>query len=267
MTRPMAFPIKFWAVLLICLLTYQFSTTASADWCKYEKTFEETLNVSDSETLAIAAVAGKLEITGVAGSEQAVVHARACVSKEKWLKTAKVETSPGKHARITGELTGSDSGFCIGVCYRSLDMKIEVPDDLPLNISDSSGGMYLKNVAGFELKDSSGEIEIENVHGSILINDSSGDIEIDGVAGDVTIESDSSGGIYGEDIDGMVLVERDSSGDIRFTDVGKDVLVERDSSGSITVAGVGGDFRVLKDGSGSIRSSNVKGEIELPDDH
>lgn len=268
MTRPMAFPIKFWAVLLICLLAYQFSGSVSADDCKYEKDIDLTLDLSGSELLAIAAGAGSLEITGVSGSDEAVIHGRACTSKEDWLEESDISTSTGKRAEIMVELPqSSGSWFSMGNNYAQIHLVIEVPDDLPLDISDSSGGMYLKNIASTELKDSSGEIEIDNARGSISINDTSGDIEIDGVAGDVTIESDSSGGIYGEDIEGAVLVERDSSGDIRFTDVGEDVVVERDSSGSITVADVGGDFRVLKDGSGNIRSSNVKGETELPDDH
>jgi len=264
----MAFPIKFWAVLLICLLTYQFSTSVSADDCKYEKDIDLTLDLSGSDTLVIAAGAGSLEVTGVEGTNEAVIQGRACASKQEWLDESDISTSTGKRAEIMVELPqNKGSWFSWGDNYAHIDLVIEVPEDQPLDISDSSGGMYLKNIASTELKDSSGEIEIENARGSITINDSSGDIEIEGVAGDLTIESDSSGGIYGEDIDGAVLVERDSSGDIRFTDVGKDVIIERDSSGSITVTDVGGDFRVLKDGSGNIRSSNVEGETESPDDH
>ncbi len=268
MIRPMAFPIKFWAVLLICLLAIQFSTSASSDSCKYEKDIDMTLDLSDSELLEIAAAAGSLEITGVSGTDEAVIHGRVCASKEKWLEPATINTETGRRAKIDVDLPEVVVvGISFGNNYVSMDLDIKVPQDMALDIKDSSGEILLRNIGSVELQDSSGDIEIEDARGSVLINDSSGDIDIDGVAGDVTIESDSSGGIYGEDIDGAVLVERDSSGDIRFTNVSKDVIVERDSSGNITVADVGGDFRVLKDGSGSIRSSNVKGEVEIPDDH
>jgi hypothetical protein len=267
MTRPMAFPIKFWAVLLICLLTYQFSASVSADNCKYEKDIDLALGLSGSELLAVAAAAGRLEITGVPGTGEARIRAKACTSKEAWLEDSNVDIAGGKRARIAVVLPTDNGGwFSIGNDYAYIDLVVEVPDDMPLAVADSSGGMWLKNIADLEIDDSSGEIEISGARGSITISDSSGDIDIAGAAGNVTIESDSSGDIYGEDIDGAVLVEKDSSGDIRFSDVGKDVVVERDSSGDIKVEDIGGDFRVLKDGSGSISSYNVKGEVVIPED-
>lgn len=268
MMKAMVYPIRFWAIVLIGLLALYFSSEARSDWCKYEKEFDLTLDVSSSDVLSIVAVAGDLEVIGVAGTSQAKITGKACVSKEKWLDDATIETSPGKKAQITARLSDSDSGnFCIGVCYRSLDMRVEVPQDLALSIKDSSGSMVLENIGNVEIKDSSGDIELSDARGSALINDSSGDIDIESMAGDLTIESDSSGAIYGRDIDGAVLVERDTSGNIRFSHVGKDVIVERDSSGNITVSDVGGDFRVLKDGSGSINSNNVDGVVVLPEDH
>lgn len=268
MTKPMAFPIKFWAVLLICLLAYQVSTSARADSCKYEKDIDLTVDLSGSELLAIVAGAGSLEITGVSGADKAVIRGKVCTSKEEWLAGSDIDIDTGQRARVSVVLPTDKGGwFSIGNTYAYIDLVIEVPDDMPLDVRDSSGDMWLKNVANLEIADSSGAIEIADARGSVTINDSSGEIEIEGVAGNVTIESDSSGGIYGEDIDGAVLVEKDSSGDIRFKGVGGDVVVERDSSGSITVIDVGGDFRVLKDGSGSINSNNVKGEVVIPEDH
>jgi len=264
MTRPMAFPIKFWAVLLICLLSYQFSTSVLADYCKYEKDIDLTLDLSDSDMLAIAAGAGSLEITGVSGTDRAVIEGKVCVSKEEWLEESDVSIATGNRARISVDLPQNNgSWFSMGNSYARIDLVIEVPENLPLDVNDSSGGMWLKNVADVEIDDSSGEIEITNALGAVKINDSSGEIDLDGVAGNVTI-SDSAGAIIGRDIDGAVLIERDSSGDIRFTQVGKDVVVERDSSGDIKVSDVGGDFRVLKDGSGDIISNNVKGEVVVP---
>jgi len=68
MKRNMTFPIRFWGILLAFLLLYQFSTTAEASDCKYEKKINLELDLSDSQSLAINALAGDLQIYGVEGS-------------------------------------------------------------------------------------------------------------------------------------------------------------------------------------------------------
>lgn len=261
----MTFSIRFWAVTLAALLVYQFSTEVAADSCKFEKSIDKTLDVSKSEILAISAAAGDLDVTGVSGTTQAVIHGRVCASKDTWLEQSDVTTTSGKRAEIDVSLPNSDgSWLSLGSSYVWMDLTIEVPDDLALDVRDSSGDMLLENIASIQIKDSSGDIEVENARGSVSISDSSGDIEIDKADGDVTIESDSSGDIDAMDINGSVLVKSDSSGDIEVSNVSDNVVVERDSSGDISADGVGGDFRVLKDGSGSISSSGVEGEVDIP---
>jgi hypothetical protein len=266
MRSAMIYPIRFWAFVLGCLLIYQFSTEAAADWCKFEKDIDTTLDLSASEVLAISAAAGDLDVVGVSGSNEAVIRGKACASKEAWLEESGVSTIEGQRAQVNVDLPDTSSGGSLfGNNYAWLDLHIEVPKDLALEIRDSSGDVLLKNVASVQLQDSSGDIKIENVRGPVSIHDSSGDIDIDEAVGDITIESDSSGDIYASDINGTVLVVKDSSGDIHVSHVSENVVVERDSSGDISVSDVGGDFRVVKDGSGSIRSSDVKGEVHLPE--
>jgi len=265
MRTSMIYPIRFWALVLSCLLIYQFSTEASADWCKFEKDIGLTLDLSASDVLAITAAAGDLEIVGVPGSDQAVISGKVCASKEAWLEESEVNTQSGRRAEINVNLPDINGGWALfGNSYVSLDLHVEVPEELTLEVKDSSGDMLLKNIAALQLQDSSGDIEIENARGPISIRDSSGDIDIDEADGDLTIEADSSGDIYASDISGSVLVIQDSSGDIRISHVSDSVVVERDSSGDIRVSDIGGDFRVLKDGSGGIHSSDVRGEIQLP---
>lgn len=266
MRTTMTYPIRFWALLLSCLLLYQFSTSASADGCKFEKDIDLTLDVSASDVLAISAAAGDLDIVGVSGSAQAVIHGKACASKESWLEESGVSTSTGQRAQINVNLpdaSGNDWSL-FGNSYAWLDLHIEVPQELALEIKDSSGDMSLKNTASAQIQDSSGDIDIEDARGPVSIRDSSGDIDIDELNGDLTIVADSSGDIYARDIKGSVLIKQDSSGDIRVSHVSENVVVERDSSGDISARDVGGDFRVLKDGSGDIRSSNIKGKVEIP---
>ena len=268
MRNSMVYPIRFWAVLLICLLAYQFSTSVSANWCKYEKNIDMTLDLSATDLLAISAVAGDLNVTGVSGSDEAVIKGKVCASKESWLEDASINTQAGQHAEINVDLPDVGSGWSFtGNSYISMDLDIEVPQDLALKVRDSSGDMLLKNTGALSVQDSSGDIEIAAARGPVSIQDSSGDVDIDKVDGDLTIESDSSGDVYASGINGNVLVENDSSGDLRFTDISQDVVVERDSSGDIRATDVGGDFRVLKDGSGSIHSSNVTGEVSVPEDN
>jgi hypothetical protein len=267
MRKSMTYPIRFWAVVLIILLALQFSAKASADSCKYEKDIYLTLDVADSQSLVISAAAGELEVIGVSATDEAVISGKACVSKEEWLEKSVINTETGKRARIAVELPQASGWSFTGGVYAMIHLKVEVPENLPLDIRDSSGEMFLKNIAAVEIRDSSGEIDIEDARGAVAINDSSGDIDIEGAGGDVTIESDSSGGIYARDINGSFLVVRDSSGDIRVSHVSEDVVVERDSSGDIRASDVGGDFRVLKDGSGDIVANGVEGEVDIPSKH
>jgi hypothetical protein len=266
MKTPMTYPIRFWALVLTALLLYQFSTNASAESCKYEKIIDKTMDLSGSEVLRIAAAAGDLKIVGVPGSGQAVIHGRACASTQAWLEQSDVITTPGNSAAIEVSLPEVDGGWLsLGNNYLWLDLDIEVPQDLALDIRDSSGDMTVRDTATAQIRDSSGNIEVAGALGPVSINDSSGGIEITGVNGDVTIESDSSGDIEVEDVTGSVLVMSDSSGDIEVSQVSGDFVVERDSSGDISAEDIGGDFRVLRDGSGGISLREVKGEVDIPE--
>ena len=266
MKSSMAFPIRFWSVLLAFLLIYQFSTEASADWCKYEKEFDLTLDLSGSDVLAINAAAGDLEVQGVSGTDKAVIHGKLCVSKKDWLDEAEVETVSGERAEININLPDTSGGWSLlGNTYALLDLEIEVPQDLALEVKDSSGDAIFRNIGAIKLQDSSGDIEIEDAAGPVSIKDSSGDIEITNVGNAVSVR-DSSGDIEVDHVEGNFTIVADSSGDIYATDINGTVLVKKDSSGDISVKRVSGDFRVLVDGSGSIRSSDVDGEIQTPKD-
>lgn len=247
--------------LCVCLI----STSLQAWNCKFEKNIDQTLDLESSEALLVLAAAGDLEVTGVSDSQVATIKGRVCVSREEWLDESRVETSGGRRAEIIVELPDTDGGWSLtGQRYAYIDLELEVPDGIPLDIKDSSGDIEITGIGELSLQDSSGDIEIEDTRGSVTLNDSSGDIALRDIGGDVTIDSDSSGDIRGKQIEGAVLVRRDSSGDIRFNDVGGDFIVERDSSGDITASTVGGDFQVLKDGSGEINASNVSGEVMIP---
>jgi hypothetical protein len=126
-----------------------------------------------------------------------------------------------------------------------LDLIIELPATLALDVDDTSG-----------------DITIESVSAKVRIEDNSGDIRVHNV-GDVWI-SDSSGSIDVRVVKGSVEIDDDSSGEIAVYDVTGSVHIGRDSSGSIDVSRVGGDFVVGHDGSGTIDYDGVKGKVDIP---
>lgn len=252
--------------LMLPCLTMLAASHAQAWSCKYEKDIDVTLDLSGSDLLEVVAGAGDLEIIGRPGTREARALGRVCASEAEWLDESEILTDGGRTAQIRVSMPDADSGWSItGNRYVYIDLKVEVPENIPLDVRDSSGDMEIVGTASVEVHDSSGDIDIENVTGEVVLNDSSGDIELLDIRGNVTVRQDSSGDIYGRDIFGSVQVERDSSGDIRFRNVRDNYVVERDSSGDIVADSVGGDFRVLSDGSGSIDVRDVAGEVDIPD--
>lgn len=246
------------------LLTVLVAGSAHAGDCAYEKAIDVTLDLAGSELLSVAAAAGDLTITGEAGTTAARVRGKLCVSEEQWLNEAEVHTEGGRKASIAVSLPGTGGWGFVFDRYAYVDLDIEVPAGLALDIRDSSGDMTVHGTGPVAIQDSSGDLELEDVNGGTVLKDSSGDIELRRIGGDVTVRQDSSGDIHGRDIRGSVLIEHDSSGEIRFEAVSGDYVVEQDSSGDIVADTVGGDFRVLRDGSGEVRHAAVSGEVEVP---
>jgi hypothetical protein len=251
-----------WAAVLI----FVASAPLQAWQCAYDKRIDQVLDVSGSSILDVAAAAGDLEINGESGTNEVKIRGKVCVSEEEWLDEVTIETSKGDRAMVSVVIPDSDGWTIWGSRYAYVDLELVVPDGLNLDIRDSSGDIEIENVAAVEVKDSSGDIRITGASGPVVIRDSSGDIRVQDLASDFTVISDSSGEIRGKDIEGSARVESDSSGDILFSRIGQNVVVERDSSGDIDVESVEGDFIVQRDGSGSIHSKDVKGKVELPRD-
>ncbi len=263
--RTMAFA---WAIALVSALVATLASGSAQAWdCKYEKTIELTLDLSGSEVLGITSMAGDLEVTGHAGRSEARIRGKVCASNEEWLDEARIVSEGGSKASIAVESPAMDSGWTLfGARYLYVDLEIDVPVTLALDIQDSSGDVTLRGTGPVNLRDSSGDIVLEDLNGDVVLKDSSGDIDLRRITGDLTVRQDSSGDIYGRDIRGSVLVEHDSSGDIRFDGVQGDYVVERDSSGDIVAKTVSGAFRVLNDGSGDVSYTDVSGEVEVPED-
>ena len=248
----------------LVLFTVFFAPALQAWNCDHEKSVDQVLDLSGSESLAVEAAAGDLEIRGGSGSE-AIIRGTVCVSEEEWLEEAYVIAEGGKNARISVELPDYSGWSLTGNKYAYIDLELVVPDNIAVEVKDSSGDVEIEGIASLDVSDSSGDLDISDIGGDVVINDSSGDIELEDIKGDVIVANDSSGDIEGDNIEGNVLIEHDSSGSIRFSGVGQNFTVERDSSGDIFAEDVGGDFTVLRDGSGDVSSHNVTGKVSVPE--
>lgn len=214
----------------------------------YDAPRNETVNAAGATVLKVDARAGTLRITGRPGITEVRVRGTARASSRGLLDEIRLEaTRTGTEIQVRAVMpssrsSGRDSGWNE---HAMLDLVLEVPADLALDVEDTSGDIVIEAVAArVRIDDNSGGIRVRDV-GDLWISDSSGEIDIRGVKGSVEIDDDSSG-------------------EIQVYDVTGSVHVRRDSSGSIDVSRVGGDFVVGRDGSGSIDYDDVKGKIDIP---
>ena len=201
-----------------------------------------TLDIGDATRVLVRARAGSLRIEGHPGLGEVRASGTACAGS-----VAELERVTLTARRVGTDLvieTETGDGWSNG--WRRLDLLVEVPDWLPLDVDDGSGGIEIYDVAAVELRDGSGGIDIARVAGDVRVVDGSGGIDIRAVGG-------------------TVVIEDDGSGSIDITDVGQDVIIEEDGSGSIAVAEVGGDFIVRRDSSGGVRHRDVRGRVDVPD--
>jgi DUF4097 and DUF4098 domain-containing protein YvlB len=222
-----------------------------------------TVNAANARAVRIVARAGRLRVVGVDGITEVRVRGTARARKESRLDDIELRAEREGDEVVVEALIPEDRVSWHWDDEMALDLVIEVPRALPLEVEDGSGDVELRNVGALRLDDGSGNVEIVGARGDVTVKDGSGGLTVREVKGSVTI-ADGSGEIEVANVTGTLTVDEDGSGGITARDVGGAVHVRRDGSGQIRVTEVGGDFVVDRDGSGGISSQGVKGEIRLP---
>lgn len=146
----------------------------------------------------------------------------------------------------------------------ALDLTLDIPASVPLDVTDASGETVVRNVGALRLSTAgTGGVQVDGVDGAVQVTDGPGDLEISNVRGDVRID-DSSGDIYISNVRGSIDIPRDGAGEIQAADVTGSVHVGEKSSGEVSARDVGGDLTVEATGSGLVEYHDVKGRVALP---
>jgi hypothetical protein len=227
---------KFLLIILLILCT-----TAAFS---FEKVQDLSLSTEGIQRLQIDSGSGFLKVTGNSSSRDIEVKAEIIV-KGKSDKDANEYIR--KNVILTLKRKGDKAVLIskfknnIFSGSRAINLTVNVPKNIHLDVDDGSGQMSIQNITGdIYVEDGSGEIEIENIQGNVKIVDGSGTVSVRDVEGDVSI-NDGSGTIDVSGVSGTVVVD--------------------DGSGSINIEGVGGDVHIKDDGSGSLSIRDVKGKV------
>jgi DUF4097 and DUF4098 domain-containing protein YvlB len=272
-----------WIALFALVASGMAPVAMSAESCDFRADRNTGWDAAGVVKIVIRTGAGDLKVHGNADGRRIDAKGVACAGKQALLDQSQVSVRrEGNVVYVETKLPQDDDDGSWGRNeYAYIDLGVTVPDNIAveaidssgdatfedlksLSLQDSSGDLTLARIAGsLAVTDSSGDLEIEKA-GSVRVNDSSGDVDIDDVQGDVLVQNDSSGDIEIAKVDGSVTIEQDSSGTIRVEDVRGSVTVNNDSSGDIYAGRVKGDFTVKNDSSGSIGHSAIGGKISVP---
>ncbi len=222
------------------------------------------VNAAGARMARIEARAGTLRIEGRAGIAEIQARGTARASSRALLERIRLTAERrGDVAYVVVEMP-ENYGDWDSDEHVSLDLVVEVPKTLAIDVEDRSGDLEIRGVGPLDLVDHSGEATVEDVGGRLRVRDGSGELRIRDVRGDVTLE-DGSGGVRLHTIRGSVTVDRDGSGEFEAENVTGSVRIASKGSGSVDVAHVGGDFVVDRKGTGSIEHRDVRGRVEVPD--
>jgi DUF4097 and DUF4098 domain-containing protein YvlB len=253
-------------LLLVAGLALSGCDVSMADDCKVNAERAGQHALAGVKRIAISARAGDLEIRGQRGASQVTARGKACASEQKLLDQIRIELRlDGEVLRVNALMPDTEADDAPRHAQASLDLNLEVPDNLPVEVIDSSGEAEIEGLAALTMTDSSGELRISRIAGDLEVTDSSGDLWIDEIGKNVRVR-DSSGEVRVEDVHGDVEVEADGSGSLSFDRVGRNLMIGRDGSGDIRIASVEGDARIDSDGSGDIRITSVKGDARIDSD-
>ena len=165
MTKQILAAITAGALLLLTGCSVQINTP-SLNGCRFTEERSATVPASSAKSLNVEADAGFLHIVGKPDLTEVRVQGTACADKESMLKEIRLTTdTQGDTIVVRGILP--DGWGIVGNRY--LDMTLEVPEGLALDVRDDSGETSIKGVASATVRDDSGDLEVSDIKGDVEI--------------------------------------------------------------------------------------------------
>src|SRR4029079_7757455 len=174
--------------------------------------------VAGAKSSRIEAGAGVLKVEGRKGLDQVHVRGTARSDRKSRLDGIKlIAERRGDEIYIKADMPDDRDGYFgrngDDWDQMALDLVIEVPSSLPLDVDDGSGEAEFNNTSAVQLEDRAGETWVRGGRGDVRIADGSGNITIEGVQGSVRV-SDGSGNVRARDVTGKFVLEAHGPGRI-----------------------------------------------------
>lgn len=214
------------------------------------------------KVIRVTAGAGWLRIEGHGGFTQMRAHGTAHGSTPALLEQVKLDvTRAGDTLVVVGSVPAD--GTSVGQ-PAALDLTLDVPDDLALDVDDQSGETIIRDVGPLRIRTGgSGGLSIDGVNGPLDVRDGPGDMEALNIRGDVHI-MDGAGNVYITNVHGSVFIPTDGSGEIQLAEVTGNVTIGPKTSGDVSVRNIDGDLSVAATGDGSVEFHDVRGHVKVP---
>ncbi len=151
---------------------------------------------------------------------------------------------------------------------RRVNLKIYVPANRKIDLKDRSGDLEINEIENdIKIVDNSGGIRIDGLEGNLRLIDHSGEIAIKNVnlkqTEEMEIEiDDTSGAIYLTNARGETIID-DTSGEIKIRNLDGSLEID-DTSGGISAKEIKGNSKV-DDTSGEITLVGIDGNVSIAD--
>ena len=233
-------------VMVLCALG-PVTAFAWKDSCEFQATRASDADAAGVEKIVIRAGDGNLQVKGRPGGMRVEARGIACARRQGLLAAASlavhregpvvyVETrlpndsmdpsqNPGDMAYIELEVS-VPAGIAVEASHGGASVTFE--DLQSLTLEDGPGKVVLRRISGVaDVTDGKGDLVIEHA-GSVHVHDSSGDVEIRDVGGSVTIEKSNAGKVHVTGVDGDLTALGAGAGGLTFESIrGKVSLPER----------------------------------------
>jgi|GEM_PF-4635308 len=209
--------------------------------CRHERVESRRIDrPRDMQILRIQSASGRVVVRGTAQTETVRIGIRACASTPEQLHSIQVDATETA-GRLEVSLDIGDRYWSDGT---SVDLELEVPQEMAVDVTDGAGSLWVANVHELFVKDRTGEIAVAGVSNGAFVSDGAGSLRIGAVGGDLSIV--------------------DQAGSIVVSGVGGSVWIA-DGAGLLSVSQVEGDLTLWWKGSGKVRIANVKGVVATPE--